>query len=59
MVFVRDEHVDERSALDVGFCFAQRPGIKNGLEGIFLDGSFCLMNIFFARRPTGTSAQKP
>ena len=42
MVFVRDEHVDERSALDVGFCFAQRPGIKNGLEGIFLD----VMNIF-------------
>ena len=34
MVFVRDEHVDERSALDVGFCFALAGGrwIKNGQE---------------------------
>ena len=45
MVFVRDEHVDERSALDVGFCFALlvgRPLDKKRTGRIFLD----VMNIF-------------
>ena len=45
MVFVRDEHVDERSALDVGFCFALlvgRPLDKKRTGSIFLD----VMNIF-------------